>query len=56
MMGMMMIWPLVVYGTAVFFLIAIMLTLSYVWGERHQGRARNEAFESGNGIGLGRLY
>ncbi|MAU00190.1 MAG: NADH-quinone oxidoreductase subunit A [Anaerolineaceae bacterium] len=41
------IWPFVVYGTAVFLLVAAMLGLSYVLGERHKDRARNEPYESG---------
>lgn len=40
-------WPFVVYGTAVFLLVAAMLGLSYVLGERHKDRARNEPYESG---------
>ncbi len=41
------IWPFVVYGTAVFLLIAAMLGLSYALGERHKDHARNEPYESG---------
>jgi NADH-quinone oxidoreductase subunit A len=40
-------WPFVVYGTAVFVLVGAMLALSYVLGERHKDRARNEPYESG---------
>lgn len=41
------IWPFVVYATAVIILVAAMLGLSYVLGERHKDRARNEPYESG---------
>jgi NADH-quinone oxidoreductase subunit A len=44
---MMTLWPFVVYGTAVFVLVGAMLALSYVLGERHKDRARNEPYESG---------
>ena len=41
------LWPLVVYGTAVIVLVAAMIGLSYVLGERHKARGRNEPYESG---------
>lgn len=41
------LWPLAVYFIAVIFLIIAMLSLSYVLGERHRGRATNEPFEAG---------
>jgi NADH-quinone oxidoreductase subunit A len=44
---MMALWPFVVYGTAVLVLVAAMLGLSHVLGERHKAPARNEPFESG---------
>lgn len=42
-----MMWPLVVYATAVFLLVAIMLGLSHLLGERHNAQARNQPYESG---------
>jgi NADH-quinone oxidoreductase subunit A len=41
------LWPLAVYIVIVVTLIAGMLWLSYVVGERHRSRATNEPFESG---------
>jgi NADH-quinone oxidoreductase subunit A len=41
------IWPLVVYFGAILFLVAAMLGLSYVLGERHNERATGEPYESG---------
>jgi NADH-quinone oxidoreductase subunit A len=40
-------WPLVVYSVAVIFLVAAMLGLSYVLGERHMDPATGEPYESG---------
>jgi NADH-quinone oxidoreductase subunit A len=40
-------WPLVVYFVAVMFLVAAMLGLSYVLGERHVDPATGEPYESG---------
>ncbi len=41
------IWPLVLYGILVLILLGGMVVLSYLLGERHHGRARNEPYESG---------
>jgi len=41
------VWPFVVYVTAVFIVIAAMLGLSYILGERHKDRARGQPYESG---------
>ncbi len=41
------LWPLVVYFGLVIILVAGMLGLSYVLGQRHKGRATGEPFESG---------
>jgi NADH-quinone oxidoreductase subunit A len=41
------LWPLAVYFVAVIFLIIAMLSLSYVLGEHHRGRATDEPFEAG---------
>lgn len=41
------LWPLVVYFIAVVVLLAAMVGLSYVLGERHMTRATAEPFESG---------
>lgn len=41
------LWPLAVYLVAVIVLIVVMLSISYVLGERHRGRATDEPFESG---------
>jgi NADH-quinone oxidoreductase subunit A len=41
------LWPFVVYATAVIILVAAMLGLSHVLGERHKGHARNKPYESG---------
>jgi NADH-quinone oxidoreductase subunit A len=40
-------WPLVVYFVAVIFLVAAMLGLSYVLGQRHADPATGEPYESG---------
>jgi NADH-quinone oxidoreductase subunit A len=42
-----MLWPLVVYAGAVIVLVTTMLALSYVLGQRHQGTATGEPYESG---------
>lgn len=39
--------PLLLYAAAVFGLVAGLLAISYVLGERRSGRGRNEPFESG---------
>ncbi|MCL4499233.1 MAG: NADH-quinone oxidoreductase subunit A [Chloroflexi bacterium] len=41
------IWPIVVYGGIAVFLIAAMIVLSYLLGERHGAPARNQPYESG---------
>jgi NADH-quinone oxidoreductase subunit A len=41
------LWPLVVYAGAVTVLVTSMLALSYVLGQRHQGTATGEPYESG---------
>ncbi len=41
------LWPLAVYFIAVILLIIAMLTISYVLGERHRGRATDEPYEAG---------
>ena len=41
------LWPLVVYFAAVIFLVAAMLGLSYVLGERHEDPATGQPYESG---------
>jgi NADH-quinone oxidoreductase subunit A len=40
-------WPLLVYSAAVVVLVAGMLGLSYVLGERHKEKATGEPYESG---------
>ena len=44
---MMTIWPLAVYFAAVLLIVAVMLTLSYVLGQRHTEPATGAPFESG---------
>jgi NADH-quinone oxidoreductase subunit A len=44
---MMTIWPLAVYFAAVLLIVAVMLTLSYVLGQRHTEPATGVPFESG---------
>jgi NADH-quinone oxidoreductase subunit A len=41
------LWPLVVYAVAVLALVASMLTLSWLLGQRHRGRETGEPYESG---------
>lgn len=41
------VWPVVLYGVLALILLAGMVILSYLLGERHRGRARNEPYESG---------
>jgi NADH-quinone oxidoreductase subunit A len=41
------LWPLVVYLTIVGMLVAAMLGLSFVLGQRHQNRATGSPYESG---------
>ena len=41
------LWPLIVYFIAVLALVASMLVLSYLLGQRHAERATTEPYESG---------
>ena len=41
------LWPLGVYFILVVILLAVMLFLSYVLGERHKEQATDEPYESG---------
>ncbi len=41
------LWPLVVYLVAVAILVTVMITLSYVLGERHREKQTAEPYESG---------
>lgn len=41
------LWPLVVYGAIVLSLVGAILGLSYVLGQRSQGRANGEPYEGG---------
>jgi NADH-quinone oxidoreductase subunit A len=41
------LWPLAVYFTAVVLLVVAMISISYVLGERHRGRATDDPYEAG---------
>ncbi len=41
------VWPLLVYAVVVFVLVAAILGLSYILGQRHRERATGEPYESG---------
>jgi NADH-quinone oxidoreductase subunit A len=41
------LWPLILYFALVFVVVAVMLGLSYILGERHSEKATNEPYESG---------
>ncbi len=41
------LWPLAVYSAATLLLVAGMIGLSYILGQRHVGRAMGEPYESG---------
>ena len=41
------LWPLAVYSAATLLLVAGMIGLSYILGQRHAGRATGEPYESG---------
>jgi NADH-quinone oxidoreductase subunit A len=41
------LWPLAVYFAAVILMVAGMLAISYLLGQRHQARATGEPYESG---------
>ena len=43
----MILWPLAAYIAFVLFLVASVVVLSYVLGERHEDRATGEPYESG---------
>jgi NADH-quinone oxidoreductase subunit A len=40
-------WPFIVFAFIVISLVAVMIGLSYVLGERHKEKTTNEPFESG---------
>jgi NADH-quinone oxidoreductase subunit A len=40
-------WPFLVYTIAAFVIVAVMIGLSYLLGERHKGKATDDPFESG---------
>jgi len=49
-------WALIVYVAAVLFVVCLMVGMSWILGSRNNGRAKNEAFESGVvGVGGGHL-
>ncbi len=41
------LWPLLIYAAAVFVLVAVMLGLSYILGQRHKERATGIPYEGG---------
>jgi NADH-quinone oxidoreductase subunit A len=41
------LWPFILYAAVVCVLVALILWLSHVLGQRHEERATNEPFESG---------
>jgi NADH-quinone oxidoreductase subunit A len=41
------LWPLAAYFTAVVILVSVMITLSYILGERHREKQTAEPYESG---------
>ncbi len=41
------LWPLIVYFASVVCLVSVMVTLSYVLGERHREKQTDEPYESG---------
>lgn len=41
------VWPILVYGGLVLLLVAGMIALSYVLGERHRAPGRDDPYESG---------
>ena len=45
--GSSLLWPFLLYGVAVVFLVGAMLLISYFIGERHMEHATNEPYESG---------
>jgi NADH-quinone oxidoreductase subunit A len=42
-----MLWPMLVYFAAVLLVVAALIAVSHVLGERHRERATDEAYESG---------
>ncbi len=40
-------WPFIIYVIGVFLNVGVMLGLSYVLGQKHEGRSTNEPYESG---------
>jgi NADH:ubiquinone oxidoreductase subunit 3 (chain A) len=40
-------WPFIIYASAVFVLIGIMIGLSHILGERHKEKTTDEPYESG---------
>ena len=40
-------WPFLIYAIAVLILVSIMITLSWLLGERHKEKLTNEPYESG---------
>jgi len=40
-------WPFLVYTIVAFLIVAVMIGLSYLLGERHKGKATDDPFESG---------
>jgi NADH-quinone oxidoreductase subunit A len=40
-------WPFIIYASAVFLLIGIMIGLSHILGERHKEKTTDEPYESG---------
>ena len=41
------LWPFIIFAFIVIVLVGLMITLSYVLGERHKGKAMEDAYESG---------
>ena len=41
------LWPLAVYSAATLLVVAVMIGLSYILGQRHTGKAAGEPYESG---------
>jgi NADH-quinone oxidoreductase subunit A len=41
------LWPLAVYFLVVLLLVTVMMLISHFLGERHQGRERDQVYESG---------
>src|SRR5689334_10984035 len=41
------LWPMVVYCTSVLVVVALMMGVSYLLGQRHQDRSTGDPYESG---------